>query len=45
LFILPYLLLPVVAAWRELRSGDQFRVAQAVFAWGVVMQLFGFYQW
>jgi hypothetical protein len=45
LFILPYLLLPVVAAWRELRAGDQFRVAQAVFAWGVAMQLFGFYQW
>jgi hypothetical protein len=45
LFILPYLLLPVVAAWRELRVADQFRVAQAVFAWGLLMQLFGFYQW
>jgi hypothetical protein len=45
LFILPYLLLPVMAAWRELRSADQFRVAQAVFAWGLLMQLFGFYQW
>ena len=45
LFILPYLLLPVVAAWRELSSADKFRVAQAVFAWGLFMQLFGFYQW
>jgi hypothetical protein len=45
LFILPYLLLPVIAAWRELRVADQFRVAQAVFAWGLLMQLFGFYQW
>ena len=45
LFILPYLSLPVIAALRELRPADQFRVAQAVFAWGLVMQLFGFYQW
>jgi hypothetical protein len=45
LFILPYLLLPVIAAWRELGVADQFRVAQAVFAWGLLMQLFGFYQW
>ena len=46
LFILPYLLLPVIAAWRGAPLGpDQFRVAQAVFAWGLLMQLFGFYQW
>ena len=37
--------MPVIAALRELRSVDQFRVAQAVFAWGLIMQLFGFYQW
>jgi hypothetical protein len=45
LFILPYLLLPVIAAWQRLPKADQFRVAQAVFAWGLIMQLFGFYQW
>ena len=45
IFILPYLSLPVAAALRELRAADQFRVAQAVFAWGLMMQLFGFYQW
>ncbi len=45
IFILPYLSLPVIAALRELRATDQFRVAQAVFAWGLLMQLFGFYQW
>ena len=45
LFILPYLLLPVVAAFRELDQASRFRVVQAVFAWGLLMQLFGFYQW
>jgi hypothetical protein len=45
LFILPYLLLPVLAWFREASDASRFRVAQAVFAWGVVMQLFGFYQW
>jgi hypothetical protein len=45
LFILPFLLLPVVAAFRELHESGRFRVAQAVFVWGLLLQLFGFYQW
>jgi hypothetical protein len=45
LFILPYLSLPVVAALRELNDASRFRVAQGVVAWGLFMQLGGFYQW
>jgi hypothetical protein len=45
MFILPYLLLPVLAAWRRMDAPARFRTVQAVFAWGLVMQLFGFYQW
>lgn len=45
LFILPYLLLPVVAAFRELSDAGRARVAHAVVLYGAAMQLFGFYQW
>ncbi len=45
LFILPFLLLPVVAAFRELSDSGRVRVAHAVVLYGVVLQLFGFYQW
>ena len=45
LFVLPYLWLPVAAAFRDLTDAGRFRVAQTVFAWGLMMQLFGFYQW
>jgi hypothetical protein len=45
LFILPYLLLPVVAAFRELDGTGRARVAHAVVVYGAAFQLFGFYQW
>jgi hypothetical protein len=45
LFLLPYLLLPVVAAFRELDDAGRARTAYSVLGAGVVMQLFGFYQW
>jgi hypothetical protein len=44
-FILPFLLLPVAAAWRALDQSSRDRTAWAVFLWGLGMQLFGFYQW
>lgn len=45
LFILPYLLLPALAAYRDLDGKSQRNTACGVFAWGLVMQLMGFYQW
>lgn len=45
LFILPYLFLPVVAAFRQLSAASRARVARAVLGYGIVLQLFGFYQW
>jgi hypothetical protein len=45
LFILPYLALPALAYWRELSDQERFRVASGVWGFGLVMQLFGFYQW
>jgi hypothetical protein len=45
LYVLPYLLLPVVAAFRELDDAGRARTAYSVLGFGVVMQLFGFYQW
>lgn len=45
LFILPYLLLPAIAAWRELERNGQARIAWSVLVYGIGMQLFGFYQW
>jgi hypothetical protein len=45
LFILPYLLLPVIAAFRALDDAGRARTAYSVLSFGVVMQLFGFYQW
>jgi hypothetical protein len=45
LFILPCLLLPVLAAFRALDAASRARVAYAVAGYGLVMQLFGFYQW
>jgi len=47
LFLIPYLLLPVAAWWTatDVSNADRRRVLHSVFAWGLVMQLFGFYQW
>lgn len=45
LFILPYLFLPVVAAYRRLDQQGRNACAYAVAGWGAVMQLIGFYQW
>ncbi len=45
IFILPFLFLPAMAAWHGLKDGARARAAYAVFAWSLVMQLFGFYQW
>lgn len=45
LFILPYLALPALAAWRELDQSGRTRVAYSVVGFGIVFQLFGFYQW
>jgi hypothetical protein len=45
LFILPYLFLPVAAAYRELDEASRARTVHSVAAFGVLMQLFGFYQW
>jgi hypothetical protein len=45
LFILPYLFLPVIAVYRELDEASRARTTYAVVAFGVLMQLFGFYQW
>jgi len=45
LFILPYLLLPALAAFRTLGAGARTRTAYAVLAWGLMQQLVGFYQW
>jgi hypothetical protein len=44
-FILPYLLLPVAAAFRALDRKSRHRSLHAVFAWGLLLELFGFYQW
>jgi hypothetical protein len=45
LFVLPYLLLPVFAAWRLLDDASRRFTAQTVFACGLILQLFGFWQW
>lgn len=45
LFILPFLLLPVLAIWRELEPRGRSRIACLVLAYGIAMQLGGFYQW
>jgi len=45
LFILPYLSLPALAAWQALDERARGRVAYAMVAYGMALQLFGFYQW
>lgn len=45
LFILPYLFLPVAAAYQRLPAPDRARVVYAVSAFGAAMQLLGFFQW
>jgi len=45
MFVLPYLLLPVLAAWKGLDSPSRRRAARMTFAWGLLLQLFGFFQW
>ena len=45
LFIVPYLCLPAFAAWQTLEPAGRDRAAFSVLAFGVVFQLFGFYQW
>lgn len=45
LFILPYLFLPLVVAYRELDAASRRRTAYSLVGYGVVLQLFGFYQW
>jgi hypothetical protein len=47
LFLVPYLLLPVAAWWTapDVSNADRRRVLHSVFACGLAMQLFGFYQW
>ena len=45
LFILPYLALPAFSAWQALDERARARVAQALLGYGILLQLFGFYQW
>lgn len=45
LFLLPYLLLPVAAAWQALSGQWRQRLLALVLAQSLLMQLFGFYQW
>lgn len=45
LFILPYLFLPTMAAFRELAAPGRARVAYAVAGFGAALQLLGFFQW
>lgn len=45
LFILPYLALPAFAAWSKLDAASRWRVASTVWGFGVLLQLFGFFQW
>jgi hypothetical protein len=45
IFIVPYLLLPALVAFRELDDAGRVRTAALVFGWSTCMQLFGFYQW
>jgi hypothetical protein len=45
IFLLPFLLLPAVLAWRELDASSRRLLATGLFAWATLMQLFGFYQW
>jgi hypothetical protein len=45
IFIVPFLLLPAMAAFKDLDAAGRRRVAMMVFGWGTAMQLFGFYQW
>lgn len=45
LFILPYLFVPVAASLPALDARARRAVAYSVLGFGVVMQLFGFYQW
>jgi hypothetical protein len=45
IFIVPYLLLPALVAFRQLDAAGRARSAALVLAWSTCMQLFGFYQW
>lgn len=45
LFLLPFLLLPALLAWRELDGTSRRLMATGLFSWAILMQLFGFYQW
>lgn len=45
LFILPFLMLPVLATWQKLEPRSRSRVGCLVLAYGIAMQLGGFYQW
>jgi hypothetical protein len=45
LFILPYLSLPALAVWQRLDERGRERLAYSLLGYGMLLQLFGFYQW
>jgi hypothetical protein len=45
LFLLPFLMLPVVATWQKLEPRSRSRVTCCVLGYGIALQLGGFYQW
>lgn len=45
LFLLPFLMLPVVATWQKLEPRSRSRVTCLVLGYGIALQLGGFYQW
>jgi hypothetical protein len=45
LFLVPFLMLPIAAAWKSLGAPRQRWLLGLVFAQSLLMQLFGFYQW